>query len=70
MSEVPPSPPPYRKVEKVDKPATFVDGLKSRMERFQALARKATQDGNDRKARCAFDVSVFFLHSIITDPIG
>lgn len=51
MSEVPPSPPPYRKVEKVDKPATFVDGLKSRMERFQALARKATQDGNDRKAR-------------------
>ncbi|KAK6059804.1 hypothetical protein COOONC_02549 [Cooperia oncophora] len=51
LADVPPSPPPYRRVEKVEKPATFVDGLQSRLERFQALARKAAQEGNDRKAR-------------------
>ncbi|WKX91019.1 hypothetical protein Q1695_009676 [Nippostrongylus brasiliensis] len=52
LADVPPSPPPYRKVEPVvQKPATFVGGLESRMERFRALALKATQDGNERKAR-------------------
>lgn len=48
LSEVPPSPQPYRRVEQ---PTTFIGGLESRMNRFQSLARKATQDGNDRKAR-------------------
>ncbi|KAJ1356353.1 hypothetical protein KIN20_014054 [Parelaphostrongylus tenuis] len=48
MSEVPPSPPPYRKVEQ---PTTFIGGLESRMNRFRSLAQKAAQDGNDRKAR-------------------
>uniref|UniRef100_A0A0N4WKJ5 C2 domain-containing protein n=1 Tax=Haemonchus placei TaxID=6290 RepID=A0A0N4WKJ5_HAEPC len=50
LADVPPSPPPYRKAE-AEKPATFIGGLQSRMERFQALAKKAAQDGNDRKAR-------------------
>ncbi|KJH53201.1 C2 domain protein [Dictyocaulus viviparus] len=48
MSEVPPSPEPYRKVEQ---PTTFIGGLESRMERFQSLARKAKESGNERKAR-------------------
>ncbi|EYB99825.1 hypothetical protein Y032_0119g790 [Ancylostoma ceylanicum] len=55
MSEVPPSPPPYRKAAPAPveqpKPTTFVGGLQNRMERFQALAQKAKQEGNDRKAR-------------------
>ncbi|VDM66763.1 unnamed protein product [Strongylus vulgaris] len=57
MSEIPPSPPPYRKETSVSaiatqpKPATFLDGLQSRMKRFQELAQKAKQEGNDRKAR-------------------
>ncbi|KAK6729074.1 hypothetical protein RB195_006245 [Necator americanus] len=56
LSEVPPSPPPYHKIAATTtvekpKPTTFVGGLQSRMERFQALAQKAKHEGNDRKAR-------------------
>ncbi|KHJ91104.1 C2 domain protein [Oesophagostomum dentatum] len=58
LSEVPPSPPPYRKPGSAPaapavqpKPTTFLGGLQSRMERFQSLAQKAKQEGNDRKAR-------------------
>ncbi|KAK5973559.1 hypothetical protein GCK32_004320 [Trichostrongylus colubriformis] len=50
LAEVPPSPPPYRRPQ-AEKPATFFGGLQSRMERFQAIAKKAAEEGNDRKAR-------------------
>ncbi|PIO64518.1 hypothetical protein TELCIR_13851, partial [Teladorsagia circumcincta] len=48
LADVPSTPPPYRKVEK---PATFLGGLQTRMQKFQSLAKKAAQEGNDRKAR-------------------
>ncbi|VDK43709.1 unnamed protein product, partial [Cylicostephanus goldi] len=57
MSEIPPSPPPYRKEASVSaavtqpKPTSFLGALQSRMQRFQELAQRAKQEGNDRKAR-------------------
>ncbi|CAJ0595069.1 unnamed protein product [Cylicocyclus nassatus] len=60
MSEIPPSPPPYRKEASVSavsaavtqpKPTSFLGALQSRMQRFQELAQRAKQEGNDRRAR-------------------